>query len=71
MPQALRAKQAMIRTMAFVGILGGLALFFFAPWWAAVGVLFIALYMFPHAQKMHQKGFFRLPCKAHKYMSLP
>lgn len=56
MPQELRAKQAMIRTIAFVGVIVGIALFFFAPWWAALGVLFLALYMFPQAQKNAARG---------------
>ena len=56
MPQQFRAKQAMLRTLAFGGILLGMALFFFVPWWAALGVLFIALYMFPQAQKNAAKG---------------
>ncbi len=56
MPQKLRTKQANIRAVAFGSILVGLALFFFAPWWAGVAVLLIALYMFPQVQKQAAKG---------------
>ena len=56
MPQQFRIKQAMIRTIAFVGVLLGVVLFFFVPWWAALGVLFAAFYMFPQAQKNAAKG---------------
>ena len=56
MPQQFRTKQAMIRTLAFGGLLLGVALFFFVPWWAALGVLFVAFYMFPQAQKNAAKG---------------
>jgi hypothetical protein len=55
-PQQFRAKQAMIRTLAFGGFLLGVVLFFFIPWWAAFGVLFLGLYMFPLAQKNAAKG---------------
>ena len=55
-PQQFRAKQAMIRTVAFGGILLGVVLFFFVPWWAALGVLFFGLYMFTQAQKNAAKG---------------
>jgi len=56
MPQNLRAKQAMIRTLAFGGIIMAIALFFFAPWWFGLGVLLFALYMFPQAQKNAARG---------------
>lgn len=55
-PKQYRAKQAMIRTLAFGGFLLGVVLFFFVPWWAALGVLFFGLYMFPQAQKSAAKG---------------
>ena len=56
MPQQFRTKQAMIRTLAFGGLALGVVLFFFVPWWAALGVLFIALKMFHQAQKSAAKG---------------
>lgn len=31
-PDRLRTQQALIRTLAFGGTLGGIAAFFFAPW---------------------------------------
>jgi len=56
MPQQFRTKQAMIRTLGFGGLALSIALFFFVPWWAALGVLFIALGMFVQAQKSAVKG---------------
>lgn len=56
MPQNLRTKQAMLRAISFGGILGGLILFFFAPWWVAVGVLAIGFLMAPYAQNRAANG---------------
>jgi len=50
MPRALQKKQALIRAIAFGGVLIGTTFFFFAPWCVALGVLLIGLYMFPQAQ---------------------
>lgn len=55
-PENLGATQAMIRTVAFGGLILGLALFFFVPWWVAVIVVVFALYIFPIAQKNAMKG---------------
>ena len=56
MPQDLRVKQVMIRTLAFGGVIAALVLFFIAPWWAGAGVLLLALYTFPKAQKNAAEG---------------
>ena len=56
MPQNLRAKQAMFRTVAYGGSLLGIALFFFTSWWVALGVLLAGLFMFPQAQKSAARG---------------
>ena len=51
MPQHLRLKQANKRTLFYGGIITGIALFFFVPWWVATAVLIFALYQGPKAQK--------------------
>lgn len=56
MPQRLRTQQVLIRTMAFGGVLLGIVLFFFAPWWAALAILIFGLFMFPQAQRAAAKG---------------
>ncbi|MFC1665674.1 hypothetical protein ACFL17_08615 [Pseudomonadota bacterium] len=56
MPQQFRVKQTVIRIFAFGGIVLGAILFFFVPWWAALGVFFIAFIMFPQAQKNAASG---------------
>ena len=56
MPRSLRKKQAVIRSIAFGGVLIGTTFFFFAPWWVALGVLLIGLYMFPQAQNAAAAG---------------
>lgn len=56
MSQRLRTQQAMIRTVAFGGAILGAALFFIAPWWLALGVLLVGLFMFPKAQRLAAEG---------------
>ena len=56
MPLKLRAQQASIRTVAFSGVILGVALFFFVLWWLALGVLFVGLFMFSQAQRSAAKG---------------
>jgi hypothetical protein len=56
LPQNLRKKQALIRTGGVGGVLLGIVLFFFSPWWLALIVLFLGLLMFPNAQKSAAKG---------------
>jgi hypothetical protein len=56
MPSGTKKLQAIIRFAAFGGVGLGLVLFFVAPWWAAILVLFFGLYMFPHAQKSAATG---------------
>ena len=56
MPQDLRARQTLFRTAAFGGFILGIALFFFAEWWIALGVLMLALYMFPKSQSNAAEG---------------
>ena len=56
MPQSARSKQAMIRTGAFGGLLVGVALLFFAPWWLALAVLLSGFVMFPVAHKTAARG---------------
>lgn len=56
MPQRLRTQQAMIRTAALGGTILGVAMFFIAPWWLALGVLLVGLFMFTKAQKLAAEG---------------
>ena len=56
MPKKFRTQQAMIRTAAFGGVLVGVALFFIAPWWLALGVLLVGFFMFPKAQMQAAAG---------------
>lgn len=56
LPPNLRKKQALIRTAAFIVILLGIILFFFVPWWQALIVLFVGLFLFPYAQNSAAKG---------------
>lgn len=56
MPQKLRTQQAIVRTAAFGGLLVGVALFLFAPWWFALAILLLGGFMFPKAQYLAAKG---------------
>ncbi|OGM54239.1 hypothetical protein A3F62_04330 [Candidatus Woesebacteria bacterium RIFCSPHIGHO2_12_FULL_44_11] len=55
LPQNLRKKQVFIRTGAFVVVLLGIVMFVIAPWWLALIVLLVGLFMFPYAQKSGAK----------------
>lgn len=56
LPQKLRKRQALIRTVGFSAVPLGIILFFFVPWWSALIVLFIGLAMFPYAQYSAAQG---------------
>jgi hypothetical protein len=52
LPKKSRTQQALLRNIAFGGVLVGFVLFFFAPWWIALAVLALGLYMFPKVQNL-------------------
>lgn len=52
MPKELKRKQAIIRAFAFGGVILGFVLFFYVQWWIALGILIMALSIFPKAQKV-------------------
>lgn len=56
MPQKYRAEQAKLRTLAFGGIILGIALFFFVEWWIALIVLLGGFFAFPQCQKRAAHG---------------
>ena len=56
LPQGLRTRQALFRTVAFVGLLLGIASFFFLTWWLASAVLLFGFFMFPLAQAFAARG---------------
>lgn len=56
LPDRLRTQQALARTVAFGGVLGGIVAFFFAPWWLALGIIMIGFCGFPTAQRLAAAG---------------
>ena len=56
MPDYILARQTKTRTVAFGGIIVTVALFFFAPWWIAVGVMLVVFFMFLQIPKSAAKG---------------
>lgn len=56
LPKKLRIRQALLRSIAFGGMVLGIILFFIVPWWLALGVLLFGFVMFPVAQKSAARG---------------
>lgn len=56
LPKNLRTRQALLRTVAFVGMVLGIVLFFIVTWWLALAVLLFGFIIFPVAQKSAARG---------------
>jgi len=56
LPSGTRAKQTFIRTLFYLGTLGGIAAFFFMVWYQALGILIVGLYMSRMAQRDAASG---------------
>jgi len=56
MPQELRKRQALLRTIMFGGILGGVISFFFVKWWIAAGLVFFGFIFAGICQKQAANG---------------